>query len=69
MVFTEKVIGIKEVEQEIILTKTEFFIPKVKKNGQNKFTVEKGSSLVEGYIYHVLNTYQNKVHFMTMCIS
>ncbi|UYX55150.1 hypothetical protein M3Y14_13990 [Bacillus thuringiensis] len=51
VVFTEKVIGIKEVEQEIVLTKTEFLVPKVKKNGQNKFTVEKGSLLVEGYIY------------------
>ncbi len=50
VVFKEKVIGIKEVEQEIILTKTEFFIPKVKKNGQNALTVEKGSLLIEGYI-------------------
>ncbi|PFL24640.1 hypothetical protein COJ07_03135 [Bacillus cereus] len=54
VVFTEKVIGIKEVEQEIILTKTEFLVPKVKKNGQNKFTVEKGSLLVEGYIYQCI---------------
>ncbi|MFK4366236.1 hypothetical protein ABH963_003003 [Bacillus sp. RC55] len=54
VVFTEKVIGIKEVEQEIILTKTEFLVPKVNKNGQNKFTVEKGSLLVEGYIYQCI---------------
>ncbi|MCQ6567026.1 BC_2427 family protein [Bacillus mycoides] len=54
VVFTEKVIGIKEVEQEIVLTKTEFLVPKVKKNGQNKFTVEKGSLLVEGYIYQYI---------------
>ncbi|MGF9958838.1 MULTISPECIES: BC_2427 family protein [Bacillus] len=54
VVFTEKVIGIKEVEQEIVLTKTEFLVPKVKKNGQNKFTVEKGSLLVEGYIYQCI---------------
>ncbi|MCQ6533834.1 BC_2427 family protein [Bacillus mycoides] len=54
VVFTEKVIGIKEVEQEIILTKTEFLVPKVKKNGQNKFAVEKGSLLVEGYIYQCI---------------
>lgn len=54
VVFKEKVIGIKEVEQEIILTKTEFFIPKIKKNGQNALTVEKGSLLVEGYIYQYI---------------
>ncbi|PGN55368.1 hypothetical protein CN961_22495 [Bacillus thuringiensis] len=54
VVFKEKVIGIKEVEQEIILTKTEFLIPKVKKNGQNTLTVEKGSLLVEGYIYQCI---------------
>ncbi|MFP3415208.1 hypothetical protein SB773_27225 [Bacillus sp. SIMBA_074] len=54
VVFTEKVIGIKEVEQEIVLTKTEFLVPKVKKNGQNKFTVEKGSLFVEGYIYQCI---------------
>lgn len=54
VVFKEKVIGIKEVEQEIILTKTEFLIPKVKKNEQNTLTVEKGSLLVEGYIYQYI---------------
>ncbi|WP_264446670.1 BC_2427 family protein [Bacillus cereus] len=54
VVFTEKVIGIKEVEQEIVLTKTEFLVPKVKKNGQNAFTVEKGSLFVEGYIYQCI---------------
>lgn len=36
------------------MTKTEFFIPKVKKNGQNALTVEKGSLLVEGYIYQYI---------------
>ncbi|MGW5955571.1 BC_2427 family protein, partial [Bacillus mycoides] len=54
VIFKEKVIGIKEVEQEIILTKTEFLVPQVKKNGQNKFKVEKGSLLVEGYIYQCI---------------
>ncbi|PEX94052.1 BC_2427 family protein, partial [Bacillus cereus] len=54
VVFTEKVIGIKEVEQEIVLTKTEFLVPKLKKNGQNAFTVEKGSLFVEGYIYQCI---------------
>ncbi|QWG56522.1 hypothetical protein EXW26_14345 [Bacillus mycoides] len=54
VIFKEKVIGIKEVEQEIILTKTEFLVPQVKKNGQNKFEVEKGSLLVEGYIYQCI---------------
>ncbi|WP_439876401.1 BC_2427 family protein [Bacillus mycoides] len=54
VVFTEKVIGIKEVEQEIVLTKTEFLVPKVKKNGQNAFAVEKGSLFVEGYIYQCI---------------
>ncbi|MGX5537362.1 BC_2427 family protein, partial [Bacillus wiedmannii] len=54
VVFKEKVIGIKEVEQEIVLTKTEFLVPKVIKNGQNTFTVEKGSLFVEGYIYQCI---------------
>ncbi|QWG84239.1 BC_2427 family protein [Bacillus mycoides] len=54
VIFKEKVIGIKEVEQEIILTKTEFLVPQVKKNGQNTFKVEKGSLLVEGYIYQCI---------------
>ncbi|PFJ17636.1 hypothetical protein COD67_17760 [Bacillus cereus] len=54
VVFKEKVIGIKEVAQEIVLTKTEFLVPKVKKNGQNTFTVEKGSLFVEGYIYQCI---------------
>ncbi|OTY18738.1 hypothetical protein BK735_11520 [Bacillus mycoides] len=63
VVFTEKVIGIKEVEQEIILTKTEFLVPKVKKNGQNKFTVEKGSLLVEGYIYQCIEYISEQITF------
>ncbi|WP_088054505.1 BC_2427 family protein [Bacillus cereus] len=64
VVFKEKVIGIKEVEQEIILTKTEFLIPKVKKNEQNTLTVEKGSLLVEGYIYQCIEyiSEQSKLH-------
>ena len=53
VVFKEKVIGIKEVEQEIILTKPNFYT-KSKKNGQNALTVEKGSLLVEGYIYQYI---------------
>ncbi|MGH0676640.1 BC_2427 family protein [Bacillus luti] len=54
VVFKEKVIGIKEVEQEIVLTKSEFLVPKVIKKGQNTFTVEKGSLFVEGYIYQCI---------------
>ncbi|SCM95283.1 Uncharacterized protein BWINRASL_02689 [Bacillus mycoides] len=50
VIFKEKVIEIKEVSQEIILTKNEILLPKIKKTGQNPFTVEKGSLLVEGYI-------------------
>ncbi|MEI5923919.1 BC_2427 family protein [Bacillus albus] len=68
VVFKEKVIGIKEVEQEIVLTKTEFLVPKVIKNRQNTFTVEKGSLLVEGYIYQCIeyiseqSTFHNNVY-------
>ncbi|PEO35931.1 BC_2427 family protein [Bacillus wiedmannii] len=68
VVFKEKVIGIKEVEQEIVLTKTEFLVPKVIKNGQNTFTVEKGSLFVEGYIYQCIeyiseqSTFHNNVY-------
>ncbi|MDM5433741.1 hypothetical protein QUG28_13490 [Bacillus hominis] len=50
VIFKEKVIEIKEVSQEIILTKNEILLPKIKKTVQNPFTVEKGSLLVEGYI-------------------
>ncbi|KAB2441136.1 BC_2427 family protein [Bacillus luti] len=47
----EKVIGIKEVSQEIILTKKEFLLPKIIKEGNNPSKIEKGSLLVEGYIF------------------
>ena len=50
VVFREKVIGIKEVSQEIILTKKEFLLPKIIKEGNNPSKIEKGSLLVEGYI-------------------
>ncbi|OJE48036.1 hypothetical protein BAQ48_18660 [Bacillus luti] len=49
--FKEKVIGIKEVSQEIILTKKEFLLPKIIKEGNNSSKIEKGSLLVEGYIF------------------
>ncbi|OFD46505.1 hypothetical protein BWGOE3_28350 [Bacillus mycoides] len=54
VIFKEKVIEIKEVSQEIILTKNEILLPKIKKTGQNPFTVEKGSLLVEGYIFQYI---------------
>ncbi|QUG84472.1 BC_2427 family protein [Bacillus nitratireducens] len=50
VVFKEKVIEIKEVSQEIILTKKEFLLPKIIKKGNNPSIIEKGSLLVEGYI-------------------
>ncbi|MDR4172308.1 BC_2427 family protein [Bacillus nitratireducens] len=50
VVFKEKVIEIKEVSQEIILTKKEFLVPKIIKKGNNPSIIEKGSLLVEGYI-------------------
>ncbi|MED0948640.1 hypothetical protein P4T70_10925 [Bacillus mobilis] len=68
VVFTEKVIGIKKVDQEIILTKTKFLVPKVKKNGQNATTVEKGNLFVEGYIYQCIeyiaeqSTFHNNIY-------
>ncbi|MBJ8005292.1 MULTISPECIES: BC_2427 family protein [Bacillus cereus group] len=54
VIFKEKVIEIKGVSQEIILTKNEILLPKIKKTGQNPFTVEKGSLLVEGYIFQYI---------------
>ncbi|MES9696620.1 BC_2427 family protein, partial [Bacillus sp. JJ927] len=54
MVFKEKVIGIKEVSQEIILTKKEFLLPKIIKKGHNPSIIEKGSLLVEGYIFQCI---------------
>ncbi len=50
VVFKEKVIEIKEVSQEIILTKKEFLLPKIIKKGNNPSIIEKGSLVVEGYI-------------------
>ncbi|WP_144492201.1 MULTISPECIES: BC_2427 family protein [Bacillus cereus group] len=50
VVFKEKVIEIKEMSQEIILTKKEFSLPKIIKKGNNPSIIEKGSLLVEGYI-------------------
>ncbi|MDH4421798.1 MULTISPECIES: BC_2427 family protein [Bacillus] len=52
--FKEKVTGIKEVSQEIILTKKEFLLPKIIKEGNNPSKIEKGSLLVEGYIFQCI---------------
>ncbi|MCP9227963.1 hypothetical protein NMG90_21760 [Bacillus mycoides] len=54
VVFKEKVTEIKNVSQEIILTKNEILLPKIKKTGQNSVTVEKAGLLVEGYIYQCI---------------
>ncbi|PFH76063.1 hypothetical protein COI61_17595 [Bacillus cereus] len=54
VVFKEKVTEIKDVSQEIILTKNEILLPKIKKTGQNPVTVEKAGLLVEGYIYQCI---------------
>ncbi|PGV58158.1 hypothetical protein COD94_24890 [Bacillus cereus] len=54
VVFKEKVTEIKDVSQEIILTKNEILLPKIKKAGQNPVTVEKAGLLVEGYIYQCI---------------
>ncbi|UNP78425.1 hypothetical protein MN033_09760 [Bacillus nitratireducens] len=54
VVFKEKVTEIKDVSQEIILTKNEILLPKIKKPGQNPVTVEKAGLLVEGYIYQCI---------------
>ncbi|WP_369689168.1 BC_2427 family protein, partial [Bacillus cereus] len=54
VVFKEKVIGIKEVSQEIILTKKEFLLPKIIKKGHNPSIIEKGSLFVEGYIFQCI---------------
>ncbi|WP_319806022.1 BC_2427 family protein [Bacillus cereus] len=54
VVFKEKVLGIKEVSQEIILTKKEFLLPKIIKKGHNPSIIEKGSLLVEGYIFQCI---------------
>ena len=52
--FKETVIGIKEVSQEIILTKKEFLLPKIIKKGHNPSIIEKGSLRVEGYIFQCI---------------
>ncbi|MBE5106776.1 hypothetical protein IGI01_16315 [Bacillus thuringiensis] len=54
VVFKEKVIGIKGVSQEIILTKKEFSFPKMIKKGDEPSVIEKGSLLVEGYIFQCI---------------
>ncbi|MGG0722399.1 BC_2427 family protein [Bacillus mycoides] len=54
VVFKEKVIGIREVSQEIILTKKEFLLPKIIKKGHNPSIIEKGSLFVEGYIFQCI---------------
>ncbi|MCU4787401.1 hypothetical protein OCF11_23835 [Bacillus cereus] len=51
VVFKEKIIGIKEVSQEIVLTKNEILLPPKIKTGQNSVIDGKGSLLVEGYIF------------------
>ncbi|MGM2833152.1 BC_2427 family protein [Bacillus cereus group sp. Bce025] len=64
VVFKEKVIGIKEVSQEIILTKKEFLLPKIIKKGHNPSIIEKGSLRVEGYIFQCIEliSEQSKSH-------
>ncbi|MGH0613233.1 BC_2427 family protein [Bacillus cereus] len=54
VVFKETVIGIKEVSQEIIVTKKEFLLPKIMKKGNNPSIIEKGSLRVEGYIFQCI---------------
>ncbi|MGE7881903.1 BC_2427 family protein, partial [Bacillus sp. NPDC094077] len=54
VVFKEKVIEIKEVSQEIVLTKKEFSFPKMIKKGNDPSVIEKGSLLVEGYIFQCI---------------
>ncbi|MDA2302690.1 BC_2427 family protein [Bacillus cereus group sp. MYBK95-2] len=64
VVFKEKIIEIKEIAQEIILTKKEFLLPKIIKKGQNPFIVEKGSLCVEGYIFQCIEliSEESKTH-------
>ncbi|HFK1784765.1 MULTISPECIES: BC_2427 family protein [Bacillus cereus group] len=64
VVFKEKVIGIKEISQEIILTNKEFLLPKVIKKGHNPSIIEKGSLRVEGYIFQYIEfiSEQSKSH-------
>ncbi|PHA06642.1 hypothetical protein COI69_28795 [Bacillus cereus] len=64
VVFKEKIIGIKEISQEIILTNKEFLLPKVIRKGHNPSTIEKGSLRVEGYILQYIEfiSEQSKSH-------
>ncbi|WP_416808965.1 BC_2427 family protein [Bacillus thuringiensis] len=64
VVFKEKIIEIKEISQEIILTKKEFLLPKIIKKGHNPFIVEKGCLCVEGYIFQCIEfiSEQSKTH-------
>lgn len=64
VVFKEKVIGIKEISQEIILTNKEFLLPKIIKNGHNLSIIDKGSLRVEGYIFQCIEfiSEQSKSH-------
>ncbi|MBG0967077.1 BC_2427 family protein [Bacillus sp. SRB1LM] len=64
VVFKEKIIEIKEIAQEIILTKKEFLLPKIIKKGQNPCIVEKGSLCVEGYIFQCIEfiSEESKTH-------
>lgn len=64
VVFKEKVIGIKEISQEIILTNKEFLLPKVIRKGHTPSTIEKGSLRVEGYILQYIEfiSEQSKSH-------
>ncbi|MEN1934240.1 BC_2427 family protein [Paenibacillus sp. 102] len=50
VIFQEKVAGIKEISQEVILTDSKFFSPEAKNVKRNPVTVEKGILLVDGYI-------------------
>ncbi|OJD58271.1 BC_2427 family protein [Bacillus sp. NH11B] len=54
VIFKEKIIGIKEVSQEVILTKKEFLLPNIIKKGNNPSIIEKGSLLIEGYIFQCI---------------
>ncbi len=64
VVFNGKTIEIKEVSQEIILTKKEFLLPKVIKKEHNPSIIEKGSLCVEGYIFQCIKfiSEQSKTH-------
>ncbi|MGE7887047.1 BC_2427 family protein [Bacillus cereus] len=50
VVFKEKVIGIREISQDLILTKNEIVFSNKIRTGHNIVTVKKGNLHVEGYI-------------------